>query len=90
MMVIKRKVGNSSLPVCWGIVMAWLGANFLSQIIYIINHGMPYDGTAMLLQLGGWYWAVVLVEVLFWIMFGTLLLQKLRSRVSKPAAASLA
>ena len=61
---------------------------FAEQIVYIINYGMPYDGTAMLLQLGGWYWIIVLVEVLFWIMFGTLILQKIRSRGDQQPTAS--
>ena len=88
MIVIKNKVGKSGLSLCWTLVMAWLGANFLSQIVYIINYGTPYDGTAMLLQLGGWYWVVVLVEVLFWIMFGSLILQKIRSRGDEQPTAS--
>jgi len=90
MIAIKNKVGKSGLSFCWALVMAWLGANFLSQIAYIINYGTPYDGTAMLLQLGGWYWMVVLVEVLFWIMFGSLILQKVRSRGDQQPTASLA
>ena len=88
MIAIKNKVGKSGLSFCWALVMAWLGANFLSQIVYIINYGTPYDGTAMLLQLGGWYWAVVLVEVLFWIMFGSLIMQKIRSRGDDQPTAS--
>ena len=90
MIAIKNKVGKSGLSFCWALVMAWLGANFISQIAYIINYGTPYDGTAMLLQLGGWYWAVVLVEVLFWIMFGSLILQKVRSRGDEQPTANLA
>jgi len=62
----------------WVGVVIWFSANLLSQAIYIGFNGEPYDANAILSSLGNWYWFCIGLELLIWVFFGFLVMQKLR------------
>ena len=62
----------------WVVIAIWFSANLLSQAIYIGFNGEPYNANAILSSLGNWYWFCIGLELLIWMVFGFLVLQKLR------------
>lgn len=87
-----RKSGTKStgLSLTWAIVMIWFGANLLSQALYLGFNGEPYDANQILKSLGSWYWVCVFLELIIWLTFGSLLVQKFRLDVSNPPVAESA
>lgn len=71
------------LSLGWAIVLIWFGANILSQALYLGFNGEPYNANQILKSLGAWYWICVLIELIIWLSFGILLIQKFRLDVSK-------
>ena len=45
-------------------------------------HGMPYDASALLSSLGAWYWALLIIELAIWGLFGVLVLSRVRTRIA--------
>tara|TARA_B100000676_G_C17797879_1_gene690578 strand:- start:30 stop:296 length:267 start_codon:yes stop_codon:yes gene_type:complete len=86
------KSGTKSvgLSLTWAIVLIWFGANLLSQALYLGFYGEPYDANQILKSLGAWYWACVFLELVIWLTFGSLLVQKFRLDVSNPSTAESA
>ena len=66
----------------WSIVVVWFSANVLSQMIYMRFHGMPYDASALLSSLGGWYWALLIVELAIWVLFGALVAGRIKTKIA--------
>ena len=49
----------------------------------------PYDANHILKSLGTWYWVCVMIELVIWLIFGSLLIQKFKLNTSNgPAAES--
>ena len=67
----------------------WFGANLLSQALYLGFYGEPYDANQILKSLGTWYWVCVMIELVIWLIFGSLLVQKFKLDTSNgPTAES--
>ena len=75
-----RDVG---MRLSWAIVLIWFGANLLSQAMYLGFNGEPYDANQILMNLGAWYWLCVVIELVIWLTFGSLIIQKFRLDVGK-------
>ena len=41
-------------------------------------NGGPYDGSAMLSSLGAWYWVLLVLELGIWVLFGILVLTRIK------------
>jgi len=62
----------------WVAIVIWFSANLLSQAFYIGFNGEPYNANAILSNLGNWYWFFIVIELLFWVTLGLLIMHKLR------------
>ena len=62
----------------WAMIFIWFGANLLSQALYLGFNGEPYDANQILMKLGAWYWVCILIELVIWLAFGSLIVQKIR------------
>ncbi|GIS44087.1 MAG: hypothetical protein Ct9H90mP16_11570 [Candidatus Poseidoniales archaeon] len=80
----RNGIKSASLSLTWAIVLIWFGANLLSQALYLGFYGEPYDANQILKSLGAWYWVCVFLELVIWLTFGSLLVQKFRLDVSNP------
>jgi len=67
----------------WVAIVIWFSANLLSQAFYIGFNGEPYDANAILSSLGNWYWFCLVIELLIWMIFGFLIIHKLRIRTDE-------
>ncbi len=65
------------LRIGWAAVIIWFSANLLSQAVYMGLHGTPYDATSLLQSIGAWYWILFVIEMVVWILFGTLLFHRI-------------
>ncbi|MBD14524.1 MAG: hypothetical protein CMJ72_05070 [Planctomycetaceae bacterium] len=74
----RESIRSAGLSLSWAIVLIWFGANLLSQALYLGFNGQPYDANQILKSLGTWYWICVLLELIIWLTFGSLLVQKFR------------
>ena len=54
-------------PLLGAILAIWFVANLTSQLVFILIHGSPYDGVAMLMSLGPIYIAILLAEAMLWV-----------------------
>ena len=72
----KLNIQNSG----WALILAWFGANLLSQALYMGKFGQPYDAQAMLLSLGTWYWVLLAAELVVWTVLGALLFSRFKER----------
>ena len=61
---IKQYDLTSKSLIC--ILAVWIVSNLISQFLYIVNHGSPYDGLLLLRSLGPIYYLIVLTELLLW------------------------
>lgn len=48
------------------ILAVWIASNLISQFLYIVSHGSPYDGLLLLQSLGPIYYLIVITELLLW------------------------
>ena len=48
------------------ILAVWIASNLISQFLYIVSHGSPYDGLVLLQSLGPIYYLIVIIELLLW------------------------
>lgn len=80
--ILKSHLKSTGVRLGWSIVVVWFSANVLSQMIYMRFHGMPYDASALLSSLGGWYWALLVVELGIWILFGALVTGRIKTRIA--------
>ena len=80
--MIFRSKGASSM-FGWAAVLIWFSANILSQAFFIGIHGAPYDAAAIIVSLGPWSWVIVAIELTIWIIFGLMILQKIKSAKAK-------
>ena len=53
------------------LLVVWLIASLLSQLVFISINGAPYDGVAMLASLGQYYYIIIAIELFLWLwLFG--------------------
>ena len=84
-----KVIKSGTLSLSWAIVLIWFGANLLSQALYLGFYGEPYDANQILKSLGTWYWVCVMIELVIWLIFGSLLVQKFKFDTSNgPTAES--
>ena len=76
--VISRN-NNASSMLGWSAVIIWFSANILSQAAFIGTHGVPYDAAQIILALGPWSWVLIAVELIVWVIFGIMILLKIKS-----------
>ena len=81
----KESIRGMSMSLGWAIVLIWFGANLISQALYLGFNGQPYDANQILKSLGTWYWICVVLELIIWLTFGSLLVQKFRLDGKKAA-----
>ncbi|MEE3083222.1 MAG: hypothetical protein VX320_03925 [Candidatus Thermoplasmatota archaeon] len=79
---MKSNLKSTGVRLGWSIVVVWFSANVLSQMIYMRFHGMPYDASALLSSLGGWYWALLFIELAIWVLFGALVAGRIKTRIA--------
>ena len=79
----KSIVGGSCARLSWAIIFIWFGANLLSQALYLGFNGEPYDANQILMSLGAWYWVCIVLELIIWLTFGSLIVQKFRVDVAE-------
>ena len=60
----QHDLGSKSL-IC--ILAVWIASNLISQFLYIVSHGSPYDGLLLLQSLGPIYYLIVITELLLWV-----------------------
>lgn len=48
------------------ILVVWIASNLISQFLYILRHGSPYDGLLLLQSLGPIYYLIIITELLLW------------------------
>ncbi|MEC7703711.1 MAG: hypothetical protein VX906_00525 [Candidatus Thermoplasmatota archaeon] len=71
--------------ITWFVIFIWFGANLLSQALYLGLNGEPYNANEMLASIGYWYWIFVVLELLIWLLLGSVLLRKFRLKsISNP------
>ena len=88
-MMSGKAIKGTGLSLGWAIVLIWFGANLLSQALYLGFYGEPYDANQILKSLGTWYWVCVMIELVIWLIFGSLLVQKFKLDTSNgPTAES--
>ncbi len=58
------------------ILVVWFIANLLSQLVYILINGTPYDGIAMLTSLGRYYYLIIAIEMFLWLWLFSFLMIK--------------
>ena len=80
--LLNSHLKSTGVRLGWSIVVVWFSANVLSQLIYMRFHGMPYDASALLSSLGGWYWVLLIFELAIWILFGTLVAGRLKTKIA--------
>ena len=56
-------------PLMITVLAVWFVANLLSQVVYILINGNPYDGVAMLASLGSYYYLILVIEAFLWLWF---------------------
>ena len=61
---IKQYNLTSKSLIC--ILVIWIMSNLISQFLYIVSHGSPYDGLLLLQSLGPIYYLIVITELLLW------------------------
>ena len=81
-MILGSRIKATGVRLGWAIVVVWFSANVLSQIIYMRFHGMPYDASALLSSLGAWYWALLIIELAIWALFGLLIAGRIKTRIA--------
>ena len=79
----KSIVGGLGARLSWAIIFIWFGANLLSQALYLGFNGEPYDANQILMSLGAWYWVCIVIELIIWLTFGSLIVQKFRVDVAE-------
>tara|TARA_A100001037_G_scaffold100608_1_gene91645 strand:+ start:155 stop:421 length:267 start_codon:yes stop_codon:yes gene_type:complete len=72
----KSIFGGLGARLSWAIIFIWFGANLLSQALYLGFNGEPYDANQILMSLGVWYWVCIVLELIIWLTFGSLIVQK--------------
>ena len=63
---IKHKKPLLHSPFLIAILVIWFASNLISQMIYMVVHGTPYDGIVMLESLGPIYYAILVIETVLW------------------------
>ena len=89
-MMSGKAIKGNGLSLGWAIVLIWFGANLLSQALYLGLYGEPYDANHILKSLGTWYWVCVMIELVIWLIFGSLLVQKFKLNTSNGSPAESA
>ena len=62
----KMKQYNLTSKSLISILAVWIASNLISQFLYIVSHGSPYDGLVLLQSLGPIYYLIVIIELLLW------------------------
>ncbi|MDP6906615.1 MAG: hypothetical protein QF440_04285 [Candidatus Thalassarchaeaceae archaeon] len=79
---IYKGIKINSAKIGWAIVVIWFSANLLSQALYMGLHGTPYNASAMLSSVGVWYWGLLVLELVVWVLFGMLVVSRVRLRIA--------
>ncbi len=82
-MMGQKTAGGVGVSLSWAIVLIWFGANLLSQALYLGFNGEPYDANQILIGLGVWYWVCIVIELIIWLIFGSLIVRKFTLNVGK-------
>jgi len=76
--ILRRELKAHGVRFAWAVVVIWFSANLLSQALYMGINGGPYDASAMLSSLGAWYWVLLFLELGIWVLFGLLVLTRIK------------